>query len=102
MKHTTHNRTLRSPHTQQNTTITTHSRTLRSPRTTEHYDHHTQHYTTITTHTAEHYDHHTQQNTTITTQRSQQLILTETRYQVQPSDKEVHTEHTPLRIIILH
>ena len=28
--------------------------------------------------------------------------LTETRYQLQPSDKQLHTEHTPLRNIILH
>jgi len=42
--------------------------------------------------------HYIQQNTTINThKRSQQLILTETRYQLQPSDKELHTEHTPLR-----
>ena len=60
--------------TQQNTTITTHNRTLRSPHTTEHYDHRTQQNTTITAHkrtprsphTTEHYDHHTQQNNTIT------------------------------------
>ena len=29
-------------------------------------------------------------------------MLIETRYQVQPSEKELHTEHTPLRTIILH
>jgi len=47
--------------------------------------------------------HYTQQNTTVTTHKgSQLLILTETRYQLQPSDKELHTEHTPLRTIILH
>jgi len=47
--------------------------------------------------------HYTQQNTTITThKRSQLLILTETHYQLQPSDKELHTEHTQLRTIILH
>ena len=28
------------------------------------------------------------------------LMLTKTRYQIQPSDKELHTEHTPLRTII--
>jgi len=33
---------------------------------------------------------------------SQLLISTETRYQLQPSDKEHHTEHTPLRTLILH
>jgi len=33
---------------------------------------------------------------------SQLLILIETRYQLQPSDKELRTEHTPLRTIILH
>jgi len=69
----------------QNTTITTHNRTLRSPHTTEHYDHHTQQNTTITTHKG-----------------SRLLISTETRYQLQPNDKELHTEHTPLRTIILH
>ena len=47
--------------------------------------------------------HYIQENTTITTQKeSQLLILIETRYQLQPSDKELHTEHTPLRTIILH
>jgi len=41
--------------------------------------------------------HYTQQNTTITThKRSQLLILTETRYQLQQTDKEVHTQHTHL------
>jgi len=108
---TTHNRTLRSPHTQQNGTITTHNRTLRSPHTTERYDHHTQQNTTITTHNrtlrsphiTERYDHHTQQNTTITTHKGSQLLkLTETRYQVQPTDKKLHTEDTPLRTTILH
>ena len=33
---------------------------------------------------------------------SQLLILTETRYQLQPSDKELHTQRTPLRTRILH
>ena len=47
--------------------------------------------------------HHTQRNTTITTHKGSQLIkLIETRYQVQMSDKELHTEHIPLRTIILH
>ena len=47
--------------------------------------------------------HYTQENTTITTHKgSRQLILIETRYQLQPSDKELHTEHTPLRTVILH
>ena len=47
--------------------------------------------------------HYTQQNTTITTHKeSQLLILTETRYQLQQSDKELQTEHTPLRTINLH
>jgi hypothetical protein len=47
--------------------------------------------------------HYTQENTTITTHKgSQLLILIEARYQLQPSDKELHTEHTPLRTIILH
>ena len=42
--------------------------------------------------------HYTQQNTTITTHKvSQLLILTETHYQLQQSDKEIHTEQTPLR-----
>ena len=90
-------------HTQQNTTITTHNRTLRSPHTREHYDHHTQQNTTITTHnrtlrsphTTEHYDHHTQQNTTITTHKGSQLLkLIQTRYQLQSSYKELHIEHT--------
>jgi hypothetical protein len=46
---------------------------------------------------------HTQGNTTITTHKGSQLLkLIETRYQVQPSDKELHTEHIPLRNIILH
>ena len=41
--------------------------------------------------------HYTQENTTITThKRSQLLILIETRYQLQPSDKELYTEHIPL------
>ena len=47
--------------------------------------------------------HYTQHNTTIAThKRSQLLQLTETRYQLQPRDKELHTEHTPLRTINLH
>ena len=47
--------------------------------------------------------HHTQENTSITTHKgSQLLIFIETRYQLQPSNKELHTEHTPLRDIILH
>ena len=47
--------------------------------------------------------HYTQEITTITTHKgSQLLILTETRYQLQPSDKELHTEYVPLRTIILH
>ena len=49
--------------------------------------------------------HYTQENTTITTHKGSQLLklqLTETRYRLQPSDKELHTEHTPLRTIILH
>jgi len=42
--------------------------------------------------------HYRQANTTITTHKgSQLLILIEARYQLQPSDKELHTEHTPLR-----
>jgi hypothetical protein len=46
--------------------------------------------------------HYTQENTTITTHyRSQLLILTETRYQLQHINKEHHTEHTPLRTINL-
>jgi len=45
--------------------------------------------------------HRTQQNTTISRhKRSQLLISTETRYQVQPSDKELHTEHTPLTYLL--
>jgi hypothetical protein len=47
--------------------------------------------------------HYTQENTMITTHKgSQLLILIETRYQLQPSNKELHTEHTPLRTLILH
>jgi len=47
--------------------------------------------------------HYTQQNTTSTThKRLQLLILTEKRYQLQPSDKELHNEHAPLRTIILY
>ena len=39
----------------------------------------------------------------ITTHKGSQLLkLIETRYQVQPSDKELHTEHTLLRTTILH
>jgi len=38
---------------------------------------------------------HTQQYTTITTHKGPQLLIsTETRYQLQQSDKEFHTEHT--------
>jgi len=45
----------------------------------------------------------TQHNITITTHKeSQLLILMETRYQVQPSNKELHTEHTPPRTTTLH
>ena len=47
--------------------------------------------------------HYTQENTTITTHKGSQLLIsTETRYQLQPSDKELHTEHTPLKTINLH
>jgi len=46
--------------------------------------------------------HCTQENTMITMHKgSQLLILIETRYQLQPSDKELHTEHTPLSTKIL-
>jgi len=46
---------------------------------------------------------YTQENTTITMHKeSQLLILIETRYQLQASDKELHTQHTPLRTTILH
>ena len=42
--------------------------------------------------------HYTQENTTITTHKgSKLLILTETRYQLQQSDKELHTKHTRLK-----
>jgi len=45
--------------------------------------------------------HHTQQNTTITAHKgSQLLILTETRHQLQPSDKELHTEHTTFTYLL--
>jgi len=41
--------------------------------------------------------------TTITTHKGSQLLkLIEKRYQVQPSDKVLHTEHIALRNIILH
>ena len=33
---------------------------------------------------------------------AKELILTETRYQLRLRDKELHTEHTPLRTIISH
>ena len=47
--------------------------------------------------------HYTKENTMITTHKGLQLlILMETRYQLQPSDKELHTKHTPLRTIIIH
>ena len=47
--------------------------------------------------------HHTQGNTTITAHKGSQLLkLIETPYQVQPCDKELHTEHIPLRTILLH
>jgi len=47
--------------------------------------------------------HYTKENIMITTHKgSQLLILIETPYQLQPSNKELHTEHTPLRTIILH
>ena len=45
--------------------------------------------------------HYTQENTTVTTHKGSQL-LTETRYQLQPSDKELHIKHTSLRTIIVH
>jgi len=46
--------------------------------------------------------HHIQGNTMITTHKGSQLLkLIETRYQVQSSNKELHTEHIPLRTIIL-
>ena len=41
--------------------------------------------------------HYTQHNTTITTYKGSQLLISiETRYQLQPSNKVLHTEHTPL------
>jgi len=47
--------------------------------------------------------HYILQNDTITTHKGSQLLkLTATRYQLQPSENKLHTEHTPLRIIILH
>ena len=56
-----------------------------------------------TVHTTEHCVQYTQQNTTITThKRSQLLISTETRYQLQQSHKELHTEHRTLSTINLH
>ena len=45
---------------------------------------------------------HTQGNTAITRHKGSQLLkLIETRYQVQPSDKELHTEHTTLYVCLL-
>jgi len=47
--------------------------------------------------------HYTLQNTTITTHKGSQLLMSkETLYQPQPSNKQLHTEHTPLRTTILH
>jgi len=47
--------------------------------------------------------HYTQENIAITThKRSQLLISTETRYQLQQSDKARHTKHTPLSTTNLH
>ena len=47
--------------------------------------------------------HYTQQNTAITTHKGLQLLLlTETRYQLQPSDKELLTEHTPLTYLLTY
>ena len=46
--------------------------------------------------------HYIKENTTITTHKgSQLLILIETRQQLQPSDKQLHVEHTLLRNTIL-
>jgi len=73
-----------------------------------HYYAHQQELATIMLITTSNYQstnetHYTQQNTTITTHKGSQLLkLTETHYQLQPSDKQLHTEHTPLRTIILH
>ena len=47
--------------------------------------------------------HYTQENTMITTHKGPQLLkLIAARYQLQPSDKELHTKHTPLSTTILH
>jgi len=47
--------------------------------------------------------HYTQQNTTITMHKGSQLfVLTETRHQLQPNDKELHTEHTPLTYLLTY
>jgi len=47
--------------------------------------------------------HHTLGKTTITTHKGSQLLkLMKARYKMQPSYKELRTEHTPLRTIILH
>jgi len=47
--------------------------------------------------------HYTQENITITThQRSQMLISTDTCFQLQQSNKTLHTEYTPLSTINLH
>jgi len=43
------------------------------------------------------------QSTTLKkTHHTQRITTLKTRYQVQPSHKELHTEHIPLRTIILH
>jgi len=47
--------------------------------------------------------HYITENTTITMHKESQLLtIIETRYQLQPSDKELHTKQTPQRTIILH
>jgi len=47
--------------------------------------------------------HYTHENTTSTKHKRSQLVtLTGTRYHRQQSDKELQTEHTPLRNINLH
>ena len=47
--------------------------------------------------------HHTQGNIGFTTHKGSQLLkLMESRYQIQPNDKKLHTEQTPLRTITLY
>jgi len=46
--------------------------------------------------------HYTKHNSTTITHKRSQLLIQQTRCQLQQNDKELHTEHTPLRTINLH